>query len=354
MALLRLLKIITHNDNWIIDIALLDNQNQLFKELSDVVRHIYPFSGQKSIFRRAATRLSLLPKDKDIVLKLSSGYDCVIFNTVMAVDYFSREELGRMSQKVLLTYEMPIAREMLMKGNYECLKLIDLIFVPTIALAVSFPEIDIPAEKVRVLHQYIEPEEITAGKESGKPGKLRVGMIGTPEWAKGIELFIMIAQKYAAIYPDSPIEFLWKGLYPGHPKYPIYYGDVVKAGVAHLVKFEGITKDVNGFYESIDVLALTSREDTFPYVMMEAALWSKPTISFKEGGGAEGFVNSYDGFTIPYLDIDNFAHALHHYATRRDLLQMHGEAARKYILEHHCDKTLIEKQFSEGIRLVLN
>ena len=48
---------------------------------------------------------------------------------------------------------------------------------------------------------------------------------------------------------------------------------------------------------------LTSREDPFPLVCLEAAALGISTICFADAGGMPEFVRDDAGFVVPYLDV---------------------------------------------------
>ena len=55
------------------------------------------------------------------------------------------------------------------------------------------------------------------------------------------------------------------------------------------------TAEVHDNYAAMDVFALTSREDPFPLVMLEAGGHGLPTVCFAGAGGAEEFAGPAPG-----------------------------------------------------------
>jgi hypothetical protein len=56
-----------------------------------------------------------------------------------------------------------------------------------------------------------------------------------------------------------------------------------------------------------DIFCLTSREDPFPLVMLEAAALGKPVVCFDRAGGASEFCALGGGLAVPYLDVEAMA-----------------------------------------------
>ena len=52
---------------------------------------------------------------------------------------------------------------------------------------------------------------------------------------------------------------------------------------------------------------MTSREDPFPLVNLEAMSNGVPVICFKDSGGSEELVDSSSGFVVPYGDTEKMA-----------------------------------------------
>lgn len=68
--------------------------------------------------------------------------------------------------------------------------------------------------------------------------------------------------------------------------------------------------DVLDYYCAMDVFALTSREDPFPLVMLEAGANGLPVVCFADSGGGPEFVESDAGLIAPCQDVMAFANHL--------------------------------------------
>jgi glycosyltransferase involved in cell wall biosynthesis len=93
----------------------------------------------------------------------------------------------------------------------------------------------------------------------------------------------------------------------------------------------------------MDVLALTSREDPFPLVMLEAGSHGVPTVCFADSGGGPEFVGMDAGLSSPYLDISMFAANLMRLHHEPHLCKRLGAAASakvrsKYVVEVQAPK----------------
>ena len=143
-----------------------------------------------------------------------------------------------------------------------------------------------------------DPERRRAqlGIPAGEPV---VGGAGDLIWRKGPDLFVALAQRL----PDA--HFVWVGGDPGSQLWSELHHDIEVAGLTDRVHLVGQQEDPHEWYALFDVLALTSREDPFPLVVLEAGRLGTPTVCFATGGAAD-FVRGSDGpagEVVPPLDV---------------------------------------------------
>lgn len=87
--------------------------------------------------------------------------------------------------------------------------------------------------------------------------------------------------------------------------------DAERLGVASQIRFVGAVTDPSKWFAGSDVFALTSREDPFPMVNLEAINAGLPVIAFEGGGGAPEILTPHDiGVVVPYADVTQFGQAI--------------------------------------------
>ena len=155
-----------------------------------------------------------------------------------------------------------------------------------------------------------------------------VGASGTIEWRKGVDLFLQIAERTAAV--SDKIHFVWVGGNSGDDDPYLRWIDHDFRRLLHSdrINFTGSVKDVEKYFAAFDVFALTSREDPFPLVALEAAALGKPVICFENAGGIPEFVETDAGWIIPYGDVEAFSRRLQDSARAPKVLAATGESAR--------------------------
>ncbi len=175
-----------------------------------------------------------------------------------------------------------------------------------------------------------------------------IGGCGNAEWRKGNDLFVTLAtlvtarnttipaggepQNFAALH--IPIHFVWVGMPPGPYRDDLWL-DVQKAGLTNRVHFVEPTPDVLRYSTRFSVFALTSREDPYPLVVLEAGLSAVPVVCFAGAGGSPELVETDGGVVVPYLELAAMTGAILTLAadpTRRETL---GQRLRQKVLTRH-------------------
>ncbi len=169
---------------------------------------------------------------------------------------------------------------------------------------------------------------------------LVVGCVGTATWRKGADLFVQVAAEVLRRRPDLDVHFVWVGAADRWGDDPPTDQDRARLGVADRVHFIGEFSSPGEAYGLIDLFLLTSREDPFPLVMLEAAAFGLPIVSFANGGVTELASAGQDPDhplieVVPALDVDAMAASairlLDDEPARKDL----GARASERVLTHH-------------------
>jgi glycosyltransferase involved in cell wall biosynthesis len=220
---------------------------------------------------------------------------------------------------------------------------------------------EVLADRIEVVHSFVD-----ASRVAGPPGaeeravwrtrlglpldRVVVGAAGTLDWRKGADLFALLAVRLARVRPDLPVHLCWVGGGGARDRARLLH-DLEVAGVADRVTLAGERADAPACFAAFDVLALTSREDPFPLVVLENALHGTPTVCFERAGGIPDLVGDDAGVAVPYLDVDAFADAVQELVvddrTRRRL----GERAAEVVRSRH-DLETAAPRIAELIRQV--
>lgn len=109
------------------------------------------------------------------------------------------------------------------------------------------------------------------------------------------------------------------------------------------IQFVGGKDHANFLLSCADLFFLSSREDPFPLVVMEAAQHSVPSICFGEATGITAFVQDDAGFIIPKIGAEESAKLILDLLNHRELVHQKGSVARSrlvagYTSEAQCKK----------------
>jgi glycosyltransferase involved in cell wall biosynthesis len=126
---------------------------------------------------------------------------------------------------------------------------------------------------------------------------------GLAEWRKGPDVFLDVAK--ALIVKMPTVHFIWLGLLDN-----TYSKELVasKEGwdIGQQVHLLPVCSDSRPYFEAMDVFFLSSREDPFPLVMLEAAHAGKPIVGVRASGGVNDFLHGLDDLLVDGWDVDVF------------------------------------------------
>ncbi len=160
-----------------------------------------------------------------------------------------------------------------------------------------------------------------------------VGGSGLVEWRKGADLFVMVAHRLRLTHQLENTCFVWVGHLGEHDRVKLTC-ELKNAGLENRVIFTGQKSNPQDYYQTFDVFTLTSREDPFPLVVLEAAGLGKPILCFERAGGIPEFIAGGGGISVAYADTNAMAAQIVSLRENPERLQALGtqaaENAKKY------------------------
>jgi glycosyltransferase involved in cell wall biosynthesis len=131
---------------------------------------------------------------------------------------------------------------------------------------------------------------------------------GYADHRKGIDLFVKAGLLMAARVPQA--RWVWIGHWERTMQ-----NEVDKLLAAHpdrrnVFIFPGLQADTDVFYRGADIFALTSREDPFPSVMLEALDAEIPVVGFEGAGGFNTLLKEGCGAVVAKEDAQAFANTV--------------------------------------------
>lgn len=156
------------------------------------------------------------------------------------------------------------------------------------------------------------PDKRTVCKKHNIPidAKIIFGS-GSADLRKGIDLFLNAATELVNEEGKGlEYHFIWTGDYADKNLKNWLNYQIEKIGLKsriHIVNFVKDAKTYQNMVECADVFWLTSREDPFPSVMIEALKYNTPVIAFKGCGGADTLLDKERGILIDNFDTRELA-----------------------------------------------
>ena len=294
--------------------------------------------------RAKAVETRLRKRIADIAKMPTAPYELVYVNSVPSLRYLTHDA-GVSPPLVLHVHELAYILASSLPGDNEAL-----IHLADQYIAVSNPvrqmlvdEYDISPATVEVITGFLPDDEAEGAVRTRSAARAELGLdpevpvvlgCGAVDWRKGIDIFIATAAKVTRQPSPRPIHWCWVG-----------YGDdllrhaaqleIAKAGLDGVVTLVPEHADPAIFYEAADMLLLSSREDPYPLVVLEAALRERPVICQAGSGGAVGFVSRGAGIVVRYLDIDALAEAVLRILASPSLAAEMGRRGRQLVLSEH-------------------
>ena len=200
----------------------------------------------------------------------------------------------------------------------------------------------IDATKIKVLPSLLPDSAVSFESSKSNIHSLRnkynipenaflVGGMGTVDLRKGVDVFLQVANLLKA---KNDIYFLWVGGQSTEIEFKIFQIDKDRLGLRNVIFQTSITNPLD-YIDAFDIFFVSSREDPYPLVVLEAAILAKPIICFDKAGGAKDFVENDSGFVVDYLDTNKVVKKIVELKDNPVLRKELGDSARKKALERH-------------------
>jgi glycosyltransferase involved in cell wall biosynthesis len=150
----------------------------------------------------------------------------------------------------------------------------------------------------------------------------------------------VLLRSFAAARATAPdLYLLLAGDGPTRPEIERLAGEL---GIVPRVRFIGWTDALAEFYETLDVCALSSRNEGTPVAIIEAMAAGKPIVATSVGGVPDVIENGRSGILVPAGAIDDMAAALVRLASCPAERQRFGRAGRDEAVRFGVDRLVRE------------
>lgn len=314
-----------------------------FQEMCDcIVLRSASTSNMKRLFLRGTIKLT----GEDIFLKRKlkglRDFDTVFFNTIASFEVLPL--IQKRAGNTFLAYLHE--QSYLIERYYKPLifspyvQAIDKFFVAsgytkeylTTAHAIEQSKVEVTPPFINIQPSF---DKDFKEDEKSRDKTLIIGACGLVIWHKGPDLFIQVAAFLQKHYPQIKVKFIWVGA--TDPMKSEIEHDIKKSGLSECVKFPGKTNDISEYFNTFDLFLLTSRDDSFPLVVLEACEFGLPVICFKGVGDIEKLVSSIPENVVPYSDVEAMAKRIVYYNDNQDKIRVHGKVLKGNIAQYNVN-----------------
>lgn len=204
---------------------------------------------------------------------------------------------------------------------------------------------NVAESKVTVIHEFVlSDSEVRDSPDVRKRVRsslglsdddILVGGCGSVDWRKGADLFVQVARFVTADPNGHNIHFVWVGADKATSDFRRFAHDIRGSGLDRRISVVENTPRPRDYFSAMDIFALTSREDPFPLVMLEAGATGLPLVCFEASGGGPEFAEADAGLLAPYLDVAAFANRVLSLSADPEARESVGGAARRKVAERY-------------------
>ncbi|MDB4902138.1 MAG: glycosyl transferase group 1 [Mucilaginibacter sp.] len=280
--------------------------------------------------------------------KSLKGIDVVISNTITNGDILPIVRQFFSGPIISYIHELEMASKFFTEKNNinSLINCSDKFWVPSLAVKSFLIEsLNIADDKIKGMPYYIPPFKDGISHKSENQQFL-VGAVGTTDWRKSPELFIQVARYTFQADNSANIKFVWKGGSEKGIDIDRLNYDIKKCGLEGRVEFQSASIDLSEYYSNLDLFLLTSREDPYPLVVLEAASAGVPAICFNDTGGASEFIKSSGGKCVSFLDTKAMSDAVLFYYNNKEKAISDGQSAKRALSAKHQNPEYIINQFN--------
>jgi glycosyltransferase involved in cell wall biosynthesis len=195
----------------------------------------------------------------------------------------------------------------------------------------------VPRSQISCLNPYIKTSHMVMQEQlnalrselSLQPEEKVVFGCGTMDWRKGPDLFAQTAIEVLQKVPEA--RFFWIGGDTGEEASLRAH----RLATDSRIQFLGERNNPRDYLALGHAFFLSSREDPFPLVALEAADTGLPVVCFADAGGMPEFVSDTCGFIIPFEDTQAAAKSIIQLLTDELLRENLGQTAKTSVRTKH-------------------
>lgn len=232
-------------------------------------------------------------------------------------------------------------------------------FSPSRAVTLNLVQRNIPEERIYPLNYYFPfdqvqfPADTATVKQSFftehriQRHNFHVVGMGAAVERKGIDLFVEVCRLVCEQTKD--IHFTWIGGFMDPALQEKIESAIKYHGLSDHITITGYLPHAYEYMLPFELFLLTSREDPYPLVVLEAAYAGLPSVAFRGTGGIEEFIGNDAGYLVDHLSVSAMAQQVIELSRDKTNIQDRGAVAKSRVMEWHHSGELVIQQLRSGI-----
>jgi len=271
--------------------------------------------------KKIARKLSLQPQSKKYIIPKplqNQTYDIIYLNTVVSLNLASLLKQHYNCPVVAHIHENDFTINYYYPNSLELENINAVDHFIAVSNSTKYNLIEnyyIAADKISLVYECIDTERVRKPnlnkireikQELSLDNEFVVGGSGLTSWRKGVDLFVQLAVALNRLRPSNTIKLVWVGAISREFQFHFLY-ECERLQIKDKVIFSGSKPNPEDYFQLFSVFSLTSREDPFPLVVLEAAAQAKPIICFEKSGGIPELLSEGGGILVPYGNVQAMA-----------------------------------------------
>jgi glycosyltransferase involved in cell wall biosynthesis len=226
------------------------------------------------------------------------------------------------------------------------LRYMDHVVAVSDAQAAKVRKAGVPNERLRVIHNAIDPERFVDPDERYRtklerffrtPRSHIIATAGRLSPEKGFDVFLNAAARVLETQPDVGFVIFGHG---GLKQ--LLQQQIAMLGVGNSVVLAGFRNDLDRFIPQLDLFVLPSHTEGLPNVVLEACAAGVPVVATEVGGTPEVIEDGVSGFLVPPGDADTLANRILEALESEERMREIGFNGRQRVLEEFTFTAQVE------------
>jgi glycosyltransferase involved in cell wall biosynthesis len=162
----------------------------------------------------------------------------------------------------------------------------------------SLVKFGVDAERISMIYNSLPRQVILAPAEPiHKDDIFVIGGCGDSSWAKGTQLWLQMAVEVIRTVGEDTVRFVWLGIDESRASSE-FMETARKLKIHHLIDFLPATPEPFNVFNTFDILAVSSWEETFSLAALECMALGKVVVCFADNGGTPEVIGD-TGICVP-------------------------------------------------------